>query len=409
MGAFEVQVTFDKNHKATGEVFFNEGGGSLLSVFGTDRKYWPQAMISALGLHHDGGFPIQLSLNNRPTKPIPAVNFSKNVASVGEVLNKAQKIYVTPAEFFTTDFRQIFTNTKIKHTSGAEAKRWLSGPNMSYSPQQLNFPLWCATTGPGISRDIILSSISLDLTPQLRSFYLFHVYFTTRQVLFEMGGIHSISVSPSDPTFSQTNNPCDFASYRRICAEFGVDPSSDFRYKRGANHGLGNVFVYVSRAGPVSTGMNYSSDKAKFSDNGGSASDGNLVYFIRNDDGTSKQFEYFVQDFAQGLTQVGLSRLKQSIEAFAYCVLGAQVNTRSSIIGNGGRAKETQSEFPVLLEGAIRSPNISKSIQRYQLAVDEAKARLDFAVSPRCWLMPSRMIINTESTVGYNNQLKQAT
>ena len=128
-----------------------------------------------------------------------------------------------------------------------------------------------------------------------------------------MGGIQSISALPSDPTFSQTNNPYDIASYRRICAEFGVDPSSDFRYKRVANRGLGNVFIYVFRAGPVSAGMNYPSDKAKFSDNGGSASDGNLVYFIRNDDGTSKQFEYFVPDFAQGLTQVGLSRLKQSI------------------------------------------------------------------------------------------------
>ena len=165
------------------------------------------------------------------------------------------------------------------------------------------------------------------------------------------------------------------------------------------NHGLGNVFIYVSRP----------SDKAKFSDNGGSASDGNLVYFIRNDDGTSKQFEYFVPDFSQGLTQVGFSRLNQSIEAIVYCVLGSQVNTRSSIIDNGGRAKETQSEFLVLLKGAIRSPDISKSIQRYQLAVGEAKARLDFAVVPGCWLMPSRMILNTESTVGYNNKLKQGT
>ena len=155
--------------------------------------------------------------------------------------------------------------------------------------------------------------------------------------------------------------------------------------------------------------MSYPSDKAKFSDKGGSASDGNLVDFVRNDDGPSKQFEYFVPDFAQGLTQVGMSRLNQVIEAFVYCVLGAQVNTRSRIIGDDGRAKETKDEFLVLLEGAIISPDISKSVARYQLAIDEAKVRLDFAVAPGCWLMPSRMIINTESTVGYSNQLKQAT
>ena len=107
-----------------------------------------------------------------------------------------------------------------------------------------------------------------------------------------------------------------------------------------------------------------------FSDEGGKASDGNAVYFIRNDDGTENQFDFFVPDEAQGLTQTGLSRLNQSIEAFVYCVLGSQVNVRSSILGDGGRAKEAQSEFLVLMEDAIRQPDLSKSVQRYQLAVD---------------------------------------
>ena len=114
-------------------------------------------------------------------------------------------------------------------------------------------------------------------------------------------------------------------------------------------------------------------------------------------------------DYAQGLTQTGLSRLNQSIEAFVYCVLGAQVNVRSSILGDGGRAKEAQGEFLVLVEDAIRTPDISKSVQRYQLAIDQPKVRLDFASSLGSWLMPSRIVINTESTIGYNNQLKQAT
>ena len=51
-------------------------------------------------------------------------------------------------------------------------------------------------------------------------------------------------------------------------------------------------------------------------------------------------------------------------------------------------------------------PDISKSVQRYQLAVDEAKIRLDLVVAPGAWLMPSRMVLNTGSVVGYNNQLE---
>jgi len=78
------------------------------------------------------------------------------------------------------------------------------------------------------------------------------------------------------------------------------------------------------------------------------------VYFIRNDNGTENQFDSFVPDEAQGLTKAGLSRLNQSIEAFVYCVLGSQVNMRSSILGDGGRAKVAQSEFLVLMEDAIR-------------------------------------------------------
>ena len=81
---------------------------------------------------------------------------------------------------------------------------------------------------------------------------------------------------------------------------------------------------------------------------------------------------------------------------------------RSSILGTGGRAREAQSEFLVLLENAITQLDLAASVQRYQLAVDQAKVRLNLAVAPMAWLMPAQMIINTGSTIGYNNNLKQA-
>ena len=33
--------------------------------------------------------------------------------------------------------------------------------------------------------------------------------------------------------------------------------------------------------------------------------------------------------------------------------------------------------------------------------------KLDLAISPGTWLIPSRLVLNTESTVGYNNKLKR--
>jgi len=59
------------------------------------------------------------------------------------------------------------------------------------------------------------------------------------------------------------------------------------------------------------------------------------------------------------------------------------------------------------MEDAIRQPELKKSVQRYQLVVDQAKVRLNLTVAPMAWLMPANMIINTASVVGYNSKLRQ--
>ena len=100
-----------------------------------------------------------------------------------------------------------------------------------------------------------------------------------------------------------------------------------------------------------------------------------------------------------------LARINQSIEAYRYCFLGAQARTRSTIQGISGSAIETQREFLDRIEDSIVLKNISKSIQRYQEAIADTKTCLDFAVAKGVWLMPSRMVINTESIIGYNNML----
>jgi len=93
---------------------------------------------------------------------------------------------------------------------------------MKYWPQQLNFDVFCATQGYGISREIFASGLTLSL--QIRAFYIFHVYFTVRRILWQLGGIQSIRALPGDPTFKQFNNHYDVASYKRLCNEFGINP-----------------------------------------------------------------------------------------------------------------------------------------------------------------------------------------
>lgn len=53
--------------------------------------------------------------------------------------------------------------------------------------------------------------------------------------------------------------------------------------------------------------------------------------------------------------------------------------------------------------------DISKSVQRFQLAISDARVRLDLAISPGKWLMPSDLLLSTQNTVGYDKILMKAT
>jgi len=401
---FEIQAMFSKNHTATAEVFF-KGKGVSTSVFGSDKRYWSPEMKTALGLDDVNGFPYQLTpLKTKTPLEIPAVDFTQPATSIKRLFASLVAIYVTPDTFFTVKFRDIFEQTQLEHNSATESRIWSSGPNMKYWPQQLNFAVFCATQGCGVSREIFDSGVTMP--EQIRAFYRFHVYFTVRRILFQMGGIQSLSALPGDPTFNISSNKYDIASYKRICAEFGIPPTADFRFTGGKNHGLGYVYVGVTGHGATLTHTAWPGGYYKFSDEGGRASNGNLLYFMKPED--RPQYDWFVPNKSAGLTKAGHARINESIEAFVYCILGAQANVHSSIVGDGGSAKEVQTEFLVLMEDAIMQPDIAKSVQRYQLALDQTKVRLNLAVAPMSWLMPANMVFNTTSVVGYNNKLKQA-
>ena len=406
----------------------DKAGYEGTTVFDDDGKdfrssiYFSKEMKRQLGLAP--GFPLELTHNPNPKLEIPAVPFNSEADNT-ETLNTIkdalvqQEIYVTPSEKFKIKFRDIFTDTVITHRSSHESRRWLAGPNFEYWPQTLNFAFFVATTGCGVSRRILfedkmrdgkndLTDSELKLPPQVRSFFWFHVYFTVRRILFELGGPQNSLPLPGDTAFSQTENKYDIPSFERICAEFGISPNADFRFTRGDNHGLGSVFEYFTNSGYTKTPFKYPSKETKFEDEGGRASDGNLVPYIENTEARN-QYEYFLCPVSHGLTSAGLSRINQSIESFCYAILGSQVDVRSSISGSQGSAIETQRQFLSMVEDAIRNPDISKSVQRFQLAIESAKVRLDLAISPGLWLLPSKMVVNTESVVGYNNKLKKAT
>ena len=180
-------------------------------------------------------------------------------------------------------------------------------------------------------------------------------------------GCKILSLFPATQHFNQTENKYDIPSFERICAEFGISPNAD-------NHGLGSVFEYFTNSGYIKTPYKYPSKETKFEDEGGRASDGNLVPYIENTEARN-QYEYFLCPVSHGLTSAGLSRINQSIESFCYAILGSQVDVRSSIAGSQGSSIETQRQFLSMIEDAIRNPDLAKSVQRFQLAIESAKSQ----------------------------------
>ena len=187
--------------------FHNKAGDEETAVFDDDGKdfrssiYFSKEMKRQLGLAP--GFPLELTHNPNPKLEIPAVPLNSEAATgaLKEALVQ-QEIYVTPSEKFKIKFRDIFSDTVITHRSSHESRRWLAGPNFEYFPQQLNFAFFCVTTGCGLSRRILfedkmrdgkndLTDSELILPPQVRSFFWFHVYFTVRRILFELGGVQN--------------------------------------------------------------------------------------------------------------------------------------------------------------------------------------------------------------------------
>ena len=162
------KTDFSKDHTATSEIYFKAGPGHLINVFGSDSKYWSPEMESALGVGQSSeGFLQQLTPSGLKgdSLPIPPVGFHDAAPSLKKIFNDQLNIYVTPDQYFTTKFREIFQKTKLTHHSGKQSKTWLAGPNIKYWPQQLNFAVWCATTGCGI-----------PLPLNVRAFYKFHIY-----------------------------------------------------------------------------------------------------------------------------------------------------------------------------------------------------------------------------------------
>ena len=155
------------------------------------------------------------------------------------MFNDPKYIHLSPHTFFVTKFRETFQNQT--HTQNLSGSQKLVG---RATHEEVIFAVFCTTQGCGISRKIFDSCPTLP--SQKGAFYKFQVYFTVRRILYQLGGIQAISALPDDPKFNQLNINYDVDSYKRLCDEFGINPSSDFCFTHRANHGQESLYDHGS-------------------------------------------------------------------------------------------------------------------------------------------------------------------
>ena len=156
------------------------------------------------------------------------------------------QIQVRSSDGFQVQYPDLFEKYFPSDVSSDKVIRAWQSTSMQFWQNQVNFAIWCATAGCGVSAQDHLSAPD----KLIRSLYLFHTYYQARRILDEIQ-----APLPQDQVWDAFNNSYDRREFERICNEFGVSPHSDWR-NRGPNNGLGMAYFYTRHLGyiPVQDG-----------------------------------------------------------------------------------------------------------------------------------------------------------
>lgn len=302
------------------------------------------------------------------------------------------KIYVNNSDLFEARNLNVFTNYTLTFFNADLISKWLSKCDMSFYQNQLNFAIWCATSGCGVSAEHLKSTEKL-----LSSVFRFHIYYQARKFLEEMN-----CPIPGDQIFDSTDNHINMLKYQKLCNEFNVSSSSDFRFKGGDSGGLGTMYNYWSNIGyrPLPKAwQHYDTNRFQFIDQ---SKEGIIKIDYVKQDAALDGWKQFIPETTSRFTRAGAVRVDDSIRNYVHCVLGSQAQTRSNIL----TSFETQQYFVNLLDENVKSMfSIPESITKYQDAISKTNSRIDYVIAPGLYMIPSDLVLKVGTLVGYNNNI----
>ncbi len=333
-----------------------------------------------------------------------------------------QTIYINKQEKFNVHFQNIWTDYKLPRITSQETyNQWMAN-QMQFWQNQLNFVVWCATSGCGVSKTKHLNNSNT----LIKSVFRFHTYYQIRRLLNQLQ-----CPLPGENPWNPLNNAINMAEFKNICSEFGISPQSDFRQKLDFSHGLGAVRYYslhglrskptkeLERGGDYDPSQKWTvfiPSTGKFGHNTQHRykieyieqyfSKGELKRMRVVDPETGSPLDAigsFILDEGNGFTQAGITRINDSIRTYVWAILGAQSQARSSILGSG-KAFDAQKQFLANVEDAINSAvDLPSSIERYQSTLQYARSKVDFVIGENLYMLPSNMDLHIGTINGYNN------
>lgn len=384
-------------------------------------------------------FPQYLKRNDAVSYRLGTVfEYTKDERAKVAAALRSQDVYVSDTNSFNTIWFDLTQSYILPHvTTQAVIDAWSSNP-MQFWQNQLQFALWCATAGCGVSvKDHMLNETIPSLA---RSIYRFHIYYQTRSILAEMK-----CPLPTSDTWNAFSNGIDRHVYQAICGEFKIDynqaaAACHLSDNHMSSNGLGNTHTSWHRFNTDSwvTYGYYSPNRDSFSSELDSEK-GRLDYLSQEDNYITKQeisngFVWSMLDKSQGFTRAGVERLNDSIRSYTWALLGTQVQTRTSVLG-GGPALDAQKQFVAIVEAKIPSTDdlpksivqyqevlystlgvknkvandLQNSVDQYYAAIPHATSKLDYVLGNELYIVPSNMNLRIGTIAGYNNEIVVAT
>ena len=117
-------------------------------------------------------------------------------------------------------------------------------------------------------------------------------------------------------------------------------------------------------------------------------------------------FSRWIIEGSDGLTMLGLQKLSESVQDYAYLILTSQTSTRGQIVGIESRNLDAKRRFLNSFENIVnRRVNIPEDMQRFQKTLHYARSKVDYAIGEFIYMLPSDMNLQIGNVRNYNNKI----